>query len=757
MKQVGLVSIVVLLLAAPVRGADPICPGFLRSVPVNGPTAITGVDAAGDLAVTADSYGLSTWDLSDPTQPTRLGSYAYGRGSFPDPNDFVLDVYLHPSKTWACLIPTFDCFDLRDPAHPQPYRWQTDDWPVLNDPAASYNDSAGTAINGKLVAARHAGDHPPIYRDVWLLDVAPASRGEWLKPEALANRFAIVKDVAFAEDHLLVFDVVYREFVVFDVHKPKHPIEVASIRVDGIWSGTQRLKIAAGDNVAIVVQHNGYSETARQMIDLRDPSRPVAVPNGNALTGNIFDVDFFGDTAIAVLSDYVDGERKTFVEEVDFSDPSAPSVIARFEISAIASSKVAGGGEIAIVAQWHQLTIHDRRTGLGPIGHTPIEGSADCLRVDRALGVLANGAGGIVTYDLGDPSNPIEIGRFDLGSFSNVKLDDRLAVAVSTASDELVTIDVENPRAPVVLGSIEIDGLENEIAIGDDTVAVSSYRDEAPLHLIDLSDPTDLTLLASFAPLVDCCAYIKDVSIDGTSLFVAAEGGLASNYLNHFMSVDITDPFSPSVMSTIELPTFRWGAFGFGIVGQSAVLGDSVAGTTVIDVSDPGNLQVSHVHEDLRASVVSNLDERMLAVAGEGRVVADFSDPGNPVTYDEPTISREYEAGVIVGDVWLRPSGPVIDVVSLECRPPEAEIRWAGRGPTIWFEDLSRYQVTDRLWDFGDGETSDELNPVHTFPGPGDYTVTLTVSSPNGADSVAHVVAVGPTPVRHQPPGSRRP
>ena len=481
------------------------------------------------------------------------------------------------------------------------------------------------------------------------------------------------------------------------------------------------------------------------------------MPNGNALTGNIFDVDFFGDTAIAVLSDYVDGERKTFVEEVDFSDPSAPSVIARFEISAVASSKVAGGGDIAVVAQWYQVTIHDRRAGLAQIGHTPIEGFADRLSIDRGLGVLANGMGGIVTYDLGDPSDPMEIGRFELGSFSNVKLDDRLAVAISTASDELVTIDVGNPSAPFLLGSIEIGGLQKELAMGDGTVAVSSYRDETPLHLIDLSDPTNLRLQSSFAPLADCCAFVKDVSIEGASLFVAAEGSLSSSYLNHFISVDINDPSSPSVLSTVELPTFRWGAYGFGIVGQSAVLGDSAAGTTVVDISDPSDLQVSHVHEDLRASVVSNLDAQMLAVAGEGRVVADFSDPGNPVIYDEPTISRDYEAGVIVGDVWLRPSGPVIDVVSLECRPPEAEMRWAGRGPTIWFEDLSRYQVTDRVWDFGDGEISGELNPVHTFPGPGDYTVTLTVSSPNGTDSVAHVVAVGPTPVRHQPPGSRRP
>jgi len=31
-------------------------------------------------------------------------------------------------------------------------------------------------------------------------------------------------------------------------------------------------------------------------------------------------------------------------------------------------------------------------------------------------------------------------------------------------------------------------------------------------------------------------------------------------------------------------------------------------------------------------------------------------------------------------------------------------------------------------WGFGDGETSDEQNPVHTYDNPGNYTITLTVT-----------------------------
>jgi len=39
------------------------------------------------------------------------------------------------------------------------------------------------------------------------------------------------------------------------------------------------------------------------------------------------------------------------------------------------------------------------------------------------------------------------------------------------------------------------------------------------------------------------------------------------------------------------------------------------------------------------------------------------------------------------------------------------------------------------LWDFGDGQTSDEANPVHTYQGLGPYVVTLTVTDSVGAQA----------------------
>jgi len=55
---------------------------------------------------------------------------------------------------------------------------------------------------------------------------------------------------------------------------------------------------------------------------------------------------------------------------------------------------------------------------------------------------------------------------------------------------------------------------------------------------------------------------------------------------------------------------------------------------------------------------------------------------------------------------------------------------------TVYFTDQSGGEITDRHWDFGDGSSSTEQNPIHTYTTPGTFSVTLTVSGPGGQDSL---------------------
>jgi PKD repeat protein len=54
----------------------------------------------------------------------------------------------------------------------------------------------------------------------------------------------------------------------------------------------------------------------------------------------------------------------------------------------------------------------------------------------------------------------------------------------------------------------------------------------------------------------------------------------------------------------------------------------------------------------------------------------------------------------------------------------------------VHFIDQSQGAPTSWKWDFGDGETTIEKNPVHTYTNLGTYTVTLTVSNVNGQDTI---------------------
>lgn len=56
--------------------------------------------------------------------------------------------------------------------------------------------------------------------------------------------------------------------------------------------------------------------------------------------------------------------------------------------------------------------------------------------------------------------------------------------------------------------------------------------------------------------------------------------------------------------------------------------------------------------------------------------------------------------------------------------------------------------INSRLWDFGDGGTSTEQDPVHVYTRAGTYNVSLTVSNATGTDSVTQIS----TPVVVQPP-----
>ncbi|MBT8232832.1 MAG: T9SS type A sorting domain-containing protein [Saprospiraceae bacterium] len=67
---------------------------------------------------------------------------------------------------------------------------------------------------------------------------------------------------------------------------------------------------------------------------------------------------------------------------------------------------------------------------------------------------------------------------------------------------------------------------------------------------------------------------------------------------------------------------------------------------------------------------------------------------------------------------------------------PIADYAYMAAEYTFTFNDMTEGDVKSRLWDFGDGNTSTEANPVHTYANPGFYKVNL--ASTNDCGTTTH-------------------
>ncbi|WP_273446209.1 PKD domain-containing protein [Neolewinella agarilytica] len=59
------------------------------------------------------------------------------------------------------------------------------------------------------------------------------------------------------------------------------------------------------------------------------------------------------------------------------------------------------------------------------------------------------------------------------------------------------------------------------------------------------------------------------------------------------------------------------------------------------------------------------------------------------------------------------------------------------------FQDLSFYEAGNWSWTFGDGGSSSDRHPDHTYAGPGIYEVCLTVSNSRGSDTHCRTIELG--------------
>ncbi len=90
------------------------------------------------------------------------------------------------------------------------------------------------------------------------------------------------------------------------------------------------------------------------------------------------------------------------------------------------------------------------------------------------------------------------------------------------------------------------------------------------------------------------------------------------------------------------------------------------------------------------------------------------------------------------------PSMIVLIAIALtSCKedPPVSDFTYEATGLTVTFTATATNTAT-YLWEFGDGETSTEMNPVHVYVGGGSFDVKLTVTGEGGTDYKRETITV---------------
>jgi uncharacterized repeat protein (TIGR01451 family) len=142
--------------------------------------------------------------------------------------------------------------------------------------------------------------------------------------------------------------------------------------------------------------------------------------------------------------------------------------------------------------------------------------------------------------------------------------------------------------------------------------------------------------------------------------------------------------------------------------------------------------------------VTATLYDETMALITETRRITFTADLGTVVPTSTDTVDGEavvtFTAGGTLGqaEVWAT-TGEITGVVRIqvsEMEEPQAGFAaspLSGTFPlTVTYTDLSLGMPTGWSWDFGDGTTSKEQHPSHTYTAIGSYTVSLTASNPLG-------------------------
>ncbi len=284
-----------------------------------------------------------------------------------------------------------------------------------------------------------------------------------------------------------------------------------------------------------------------------------------------------------------------------------------------------------------------------------LPGFANDVAVDLASGLafVAGGSAGLLVIDVSDPSVPVLVGTADTaGTAIEVVVSEGVAY-VADDSGGLVIVDVAVPSAPIVTATVATGGRALDVAAGGGLAFVASGT--TGLAVVDVLDPAAPQLLAQYLPPSGGSARaVARRASDGLVAVATLAGSEVTLAL-----LDVTNGATPQLVGSLQPTTGTPYALGF--VHERLMLGGVLSsgslGLVDVDISDPSTPTVGSTVPRLAGGLAYDLalDERLAYVADTfflGTVpILDLSAAGQPVpaAYWTYNAQRGNGHGIAVG------------------------------------------------------------------------------------------------------------
>ncbi|MDO9693328.1 MAG: PKD domain-containing protein [Candidatus Latescibacteria bacterium] len=685
-----------------------------------GTSYVRGIETAGDVVYTVamndlNSGLLSAYDISNPGKARLLGeltmngNYHYGRGAVSGTNLFLISDNPRQMHTVDISAPE-----------------QLQQTATINMTEAPL-DIAVSGSHAYVTASTR----------MYCFDIsaptAPSLAGTVFLPSA-------GRKIEAAGNHAYIHSE-QSGLLVFDISDPENPQSVGSLLTYEGWQGYQGNKDLAlsGSTIYMPLRETGKV----YMIDVQVPAEPQLIASVDLV--NFGFIDIAGDLAY-VVDDYgtsvLDISSTTNLEYLGWVPYSSYG-------AGWSAVDIVTAGPFAFLAFGRYQETHQdievfalgSPCDRGIISSLDTPGTAESVIVQGDYAYVADGAGGLRIIDVSDPLHPTAVGSYDTpGYAAELVLSGDLAF-VADGVTGLQILDVTNRAGPVLIGATATAHSALALAIADSLVYIADS--DSGLTVINVSDPAEPAVFGR----LDTSGRAQGIAVSGAFAYLAdGSGGLRA------IDRNADDPAEPWIIGGVKSFTVN-DARDVVIDGTMAYVADADSGLYVIDIFDPANPAPlgETATQDAATDVFVSASYAYVSDGEAGMKLINVQAPDEPYVAGNlaiPSSARGVFAEQYYTFIAAADSG--LQIAPSQCGYAEYPTAYfnlsasvAFRPAQITFTDNSTGFITGYDWDFGDGSAhSTAVSPAHLYTAPGDYAVTLTVTSPETSDSMVRPVTI---------------